>query len=493
MKDWKKEAIIYQIFPDRYNIGMKDSVYEKVNKYTLKGQKVEPWDFKPTHTKDGSHQYHFTGGDIRGIINKLDYIKELGVNTIYLTPIFFAHTNHKYDTIDYFSIDPAFGNEDDFKELCEKVHEENMKIIIDGVFNHIGASSKWFNKSNFFKGGAYNDPSSPYRDFFYFTNNDYLSWYNAKNLPELNLENEKLREVLFTAENSVLKKWLILGADGWRLDVAFDIGPKYLSIISEAARKIKKDAIIIGEIWNFPENWNKEGKIDGLMNYSFKFLIEDIIKGKISAYNASKIFTEMVDICGIDYLQKCWNILSSHDVPRLSNIFNNEKETSLAILMQYAFVGNPMIYYGEEIEMKGGDDPENRGPMEWNKVDDKKDRYYLFKNLNKIKANNKAISYGDFKVLPQNSENVMVFKRFTENIEDLIIFAINFGDKKESVKFYVNEGYLMNGTKFTDLLSEKEFNSVVGGIEIDFKPHEFFILKPQIKRSEIEYSPYKRV
>ncbi|MDK2951977.1 MAG: cyclomaltodextrinase / maltogenic alpha-amylase / neopullulanase [Kosmotogales bacterium] len=494
MKDWKREAIIYQIFPDRFSIGMGSSVYEKINKYSLKGQKVEPWDFKPTHTKSGNHQYRFTGGDLRGIINKLDYIKELGVNTIYLTPIFFAHTNHKYDTIDYFTIDPAFGSEDDFVELCKRVHDENMKIIIDGVFNHMGAASKWFNKNKFFKGGAYSDTGSQYRDFFTFSNNhDYLGWSDSKNLPELKLENEKLREILFTGEDSVIKKWIKLGADGWRLDVAFDVGPEFLKEISDSAKEVKKDAVIIGEIWNFPGSWNKKAKIDGLMNYSFKFLVEDIIKRKITAQTGSKIFADMVGKCDLDYLQRSWNMLSSHDVPRLSGIFSNEKEIALAIFMQYVFPGNPMIYYGEELEMKGGDDPENRAPMDWNKVDDKKDRYYLYKNLNKIKKENRALSYGNFEILHNDSKNVMVFKRFTNKIDDLLIAVVNFRDKKESIKFYADEEFLMNGTTFKDLFTSREFMSQIGGLEIELKPYEYFILKPQIDRSKAGYTPYKRV
>ncbi|AKI96913.1 cyclomaltodextrinase [Kosmotoga pacifica] len=496
MGTWKR-SIVYQIFPDRFKIGEGKTVFEKEKKglYSLPEQRVKEWQIKPERSKDGSHQYVFWGGDLRGIIEELEYIATLGTGMIYLTPIFLARSNHKYDTIDYFKIDPAFGTLEDFRELCDRAHDMGMKIIIDGVFNHIGEASKWFNKLKLFgdNTGAYNDPDSEFRDFFYFNGNNYRGWMNAKTLPELHLENSSLQEILFKGEDSVIKYWLRQGADGWRLDCAFDLGYEFNRMIVDEARKVKEDALIIGEVWNYPKGWNTDAGLDGLMNYFFRTIIFDLVRRELEPHIAGRILEKTVEDCGIDYLNTCWNILSSHDVPRLSSEFEDEKDIRLAIGLQYTLPGVPMIYYGEELEMEGGIDPENRGAMEWDKLQKNPPRKTFYERLGKIWKSHRAIREGGFEVLSTSSNGVLAFKRHTENIDELVVVAFNFQLEECNVNVYLNEGTFMNGTPMVDLLTDERFSTHTGKISVKIPGRGFVLLRPEISRNMLKYTPYKRI
>ncbi|MCD6160703.1 MAG: glycoside hydrolase family 13 protein [Kosmotoga sp.] len=496
MDNWKM-GIIYQIFPDRFKIGCNNTVFKKAKSglYSLPGQVPVNWCTKPRRSKDGSHQYLFWGGDLRGIVEELDHIKSLGTGIIYLTPIFFARSNHKYDTIDYFQIDPAFGTLEDFRLLCDKAHSMGIKVVLDGVFNHVGDASKWFNKHKIFGKdmGAYNKPESEFRDFFYFNDNGYRGWMNAETLPELNLENKKLQEILFTGENSVIKYWLKQGADGWRLDCAFDLGYEFNQMVANEARKVKNDALIIGEVWNYPKGWNVHSGLDGLMNYFFRTVIFDLLRGDLKPAIAAEIIEKSVKDCGIDYLNTCWNILSSHDVPRLSSELKDERDIQLAIALQFTLPGVPMIYYGEELEMIGGVDPENRGAMEWEKINERPSRLEFYTKMGKIWNDHKAIREGNFEIQQTSNVELFAFKRSTDLIDELMVIIFNFTEKEQFTSVYINEGLLMNGTPMIDIISNERFNTFTGKLEVKVPGRSFLILTPEISRTREFYTPYKRV
>lgn len=495
MDDWQKDAIIYQIFPERFNIGMAQDVFKKREKghYRLPEQRVRAWNERPHASHDGGHQYDFWGGDLRGIIEKLDYIKDLGVNTIYMTPVFWGHTNHKYDTLDYFTIDPDFGTEEDMKDLLKLAHAKGLRVILDGVFNHAGMAGKWFNGLSIFDYLGAFQGNSEKESFFVRANGQYRGWMDSRNLLELNLENPELAEIIYKSEESVMKHWLRLGIDGWRLDVAYDIGPEILSQMSESVKSVNPQACIIGEIWNYPKGWREKAKLDGLMNYYYRSLIWDSLRGSLKGETAATILGDCINDCGLDYMSRSWNILSSHDVPRLKNEFSSFDEIKAALVMQYTLPGIPIIYYGEEIEMDGGHDPENRSPMEWEKVSNPPRTYHLYRKLNEIRKSKNALRRGEFAVLRAGDPSLITFKRHTESIDELIVSVINTTERNVGTRIYLQEGFLMNGTVMRDMLTGKTFSTSFGSLEANMKPGEALILEPVIDRNINRYSPYKRI
>ncbi|MCL5032114.1 MAG: alpha-amylase family glycosyl hydrolase [Thermotogae bacterium] len=365
MQNWQYSQIVYQIFVDRFNRGK--SFEEKVKKglYGRDGGIVRNWEELPNKE---SRSLEFFGGDLEGIIEKIDYIKNLGINSIYLTPIFLAATNHKYDTHD-FSVDPQFGDEQILVKLFEEAHKREIHVILDGVFNHVGVDGIWFNKSKKYgNAGAYNDPRSPFKEFFEFKTwpNEYRSWIDIKLLPELNLQNETLKKLLFTDENSIIKRYLKMGADGWRLDCAHDLGHETNSLIVESARSVKADVYVVGEVSGYPDEWLKLSKLDGVMNYYFSELLINTLNENFEPQLLKKGLDRMVEENGTSYLSKSWNMLSSHDTPRMNSLLKDRISKEIAIAFQIAYPGNPFLYYGEENGMNGDGDPDNRRPMVWN-------------------------------------------------------------------------------------------------------------------------------
>ncbi len=495
MDDWQKDAIIYQIFPERFNIGMAGSVYEKRDKghYGLPEQRVRSWSEKPVVSRDGGHQYDFWGGDIRGITAKIDYIKELGANTVYMTPVFWGHTNHKYDCLDYFAVDPDFGTEEDLIDLINVAHDRGLKIILDGVFNHIGMAGKWFNGLNLFDEPGVFQGNPERKDYFAHKDGHFRGWMDSRNLLELNLENPELQRIIYSGDNSIVKHWLNKGIDGWRLDVAYDIGPKILSEISTVVKEVNAGASLIGEIWNYPKGWREQAGLDGLMNYYYKLIIWELLNGYLQGREASKLLDDVMSDCGLDFMSKSWNILSSHDVPRLRTELKSFRSVKLALVLQYSLPGIPMIYYGEELEMEGGHDPENRGPMAWERLSNAPETYYLFRRLNEIRRVKTALRRGGYRGLVSSDPSIVAFKRFVDKIDDLVVCLVNPSDRHVKTRVYLQEGMMMNGTVLKDMISEKRLITSVGSLEASLEPGESLILEPLIERLSDSYTPYKRV
>ncbi len=490
--DWKKSQIVYQIFIDRFNKGPKFNEKLDSGLYLRDGGKIRNWEETPSRE---SHGMEFFGGDIDGITDKLDYIKELGANVLYLTPIFLASTNHKYDT-HAFKIDPQFGDEKSLKRLFDESHARGMKIVLDGVFNHVGADGIWFNRSRRYgKGGAFNDPKSPFVEFFDFKKwpNQYRSWYDVKLLPELNLKNEKLRKILFEDENSVVKRYIKMGADGWRLDCAHDLGKEINSLIANSVHSVNLDSYVVGEVGSYPLEWLKATKLDGVMNYYFANLVLNGLMGKFKPYIVKRELDRMVEEIGVDALSKSWNMLSSHDSPRLNWTLNgNDQLKRMALTFQIAYPGNPLIYYGEENGMNGGPDPDNRRAMIWDGHQwDWKFREFVIEVMN-VKSVEPALKGGRYlKITFDPSSPIVGFGRYNEKPENTLFFFANLSDENVHEDVPIAYSYFMHNVELEPIIGRGEAVARISRIEIEMPPRSAAIFKFKPRFST--YKMYKDI
>ncbi len=472
--NWHESQIVYQIFVDRFKRGKDFEKKVKEGLYSRDGGVIRNWDEIPSKE---SHGLEFFGGDLDGIIESLDYVKSLGVNVIYLTPIFLASTNHKYDTHD-FVVDPQFGDENTLARLFEESHKREMKVILDGVFNHVGVDSVWFNRSKKYgNGGAYNDLNSPYRDFFEFKRwpDEFRSWLDIKLLPELNLENDELRRILFTDNNSVVKRYLRMGADGWRLDCAHDLGHSINSLIADSSKSIKPDALVIGEVSGYPGEWLRS-KLDGVMNYYFSTLLLNTINGNFDVQTLKHGLDRMAEEIG-EKLCKSWNMISSHDTPRMNSTIKDKAFKKMAIAFQIAYPGNPLLYYGEENGMYGDGDPDNRRPMIWDQSRwDWEFREFVIKAF-EIKRRENALNGGRYLKIDLSNPFIVGFGRYTKDPKDTLFFFANFSDSKIIEKVPIPFAYFMHHVRMERIFGEGEAISKVSEIDFELPSKSFAIFK----------------
>ena len=407
--NWLQESVVYQIFPDRFCNG--DSSID------IEG--TSEWG------KGRVHRRSIYGGDIRGIITKLNYLDDLGVNLIYLTPIFKSTTNHKYNTQDYFDIDPQFGTLNEAKELVEKAHNLGMKVVFDAVFNHSG--SDFFAFEDLIE----NQQKSKYKDWYFIdswpvtkSKNKYYTFANGcDNMPKLNTNNKDVRDYLLSVGEFWIKE---VGIDGWRLDVCDEVGHEFWRAFRKRIKSTKKDAIIIGEIMHEANAFLKGDQLDGIMNYPFKNAIIDFFaKGIISGREFLDIMAENRALYMDSITKQMWNLLGSHDTKRIyTECDGNIDRIKLSIAYQFLYIGVPYIYYGDEIGLSGGDDPNNRKCMNWNKNTQNKEIFDFYRDIINIRKENKVFIYGTFEeVYCEN--NIIAFKRVLNNEETLIIFNNN--------------------------------------------------------------------
>ena len=448
-------GIIYQIFPDRF--------CSSGEKRVLPQNKVmhENWNDTPIFLPNENGQVmnnDFFGGDIKGVISKLGYLKDLGVTIIYLNPIFKAFSNHRYDTGDYMQIDELLGNEDDLVELINKAKELNIGIVLDGVFNHTGDDSLYFNKYGNYKTiGAYQSKDSKYYNWFNFNDfpNEYESWWGIKTLPAINESDDGYINFI-TGKDGVLEHYTKLGIAGWRLDVVDELPGAFVKKIRSAVKGVNDDAIIIGEVWEDASNkvaysvrreYFQGKELDSVMNYPLKNAILNFVKTQNVAELLHTIMTQ-IDHYPKDVLHSLMNILSTHDTYRLitavggeefgfndkvrmSNTFIPEKDmekatfrVKAASLLQYTLCGVPSVYYGDEIGMEGYSDPLNRKCYPWG--EERHDLLSWYQKIGNIRRSYSAFSKGDFNLIYSNN-GVLIFSRTDENSEVLV--AINLSEK----------------------------------------------------------------
>jgi cyclomaltodextrinase len=349
---WVQDSIFYQIFPDRFANGDPDN--DPPN--------IKPWGSPPT-------PYEFQGGDLRGIIQNFDYLLDLGINALYLNPIFQSPSNHRYNTYDYYRIDPFLGDQRDFQALLEVAHQNGVRVILDGVFNH--CSRGFFAFNNILE----NRENSPYADWFHIKRyppdayspgkaEDYLAWWDYKPMPKFNTQNPRVRQYIF----GVAKYWINLGADGWRLDVPNEIDDDpFWDEFRRAVHSANREAYLIGEIWNVDPRWVGEGHFDGLMNYPLREAILAFLqKSELTASQFADRVERLLTVYPRENVYAMYSLLGSHDTERLLTALEEDiSKVKLAFLFQFAYPGAPAVYYGDEIGLTGGKDPGCRGAFPW--------------------------------------------------------------------------------------------------------------------------------
>lgn len=457
--DWVKGGIMYQIFPDRFAKDINFIPETPVNE----DERIihDNWNNIPNSkidTKNYSAKDFFMG-NLKGILNMKDYLKKFNVDMIYLNPIFESSENHRYSTSDYYKIDPYLGDNKLFEQFCKSFKEDNVNIILDGVFSHTGSDSIYFNKNGRYKSiGAYNSTDSIYYPWFKFYDypNSYDSWWGFDNLPTLIKENEDYMNYIFTPETGVINYWQNLGIKGWRLDVVDELPDIFVDKIRETAKRKDEDCFILGEVWEDASNKHSYGyrrkyllgeQLDSVMNYPWKNAIIEFMYTN----NATKFKNQIGEIINnypIPSLDCLMNILSTHDTERIiTNLgvdiasipYEDRKyytltkeqykksvnKLKLAAFLQFTLPGVPSIYYGDEIGMQGFSDPFNRLCFDLNKADENLMQYYIqlseFRHKNKEnfisgfkfdESNNSLISYyrNDILCIINSSDEPIIFK-----------------------------------------------------------------------------------
>ena len=402
----------------------------------------------------------FFGGDLYGIIEKLPFLEELGVTCIYLSPVFEADSNHKYDTGDFMKVDIAFGGDEALEELCQKAANFGMRVILDGVFNHVGSDSVYFNRYGKYDSvGAYQSHNSPYRDWFTFRDDGtYESWWGIELLPALNKQNESYRNFL-CGENGVIAHWMQRGISGWRLDVVDEVPDILLDPLCNAMRRETSDVFIAGEVWedashkiaySIRRRYFLGGQLNSVTNYPLK----DAIIACVKDGDVTVLATVMAALCKNypkNVLDSLMNIVGTHDTMRILTVLSGanfpegryamshfkltehelmlaKKRLKLAAALQFTLPGVPCVYYGDEAGMEGGADPFNRVCYPWGNEDENLISWY--KTLAKIRKSHSCFTDGKYELI-EARDGLFAFTRGEDNTRVLI--AINVSDHERTV------------------------------------------------------------
>ena len=486
--DWRNGGIIYQVFVDRF--APPSNPEQKAHLYPTP-KVLHPWNDLPVHgkfletEKVWSHEIDYWGGDLASVASKLDHLTNLGVNVLYLNPIHAATTNHKYDATDYLKISEEYGNMQDLQHLIEKAHQAGMRVILDGVFNHVGARNPIFRS-------AMTDELSPYRDWFTFSpafSRGVGYWYNAPSLPELKWENPKVRDHIYSGHNSVIRHYLRIGIDGWRLDTAFEMGFNYLHELTKSAHEENPSSVVIGEIHNYPEGWFPA--LDGVMNFTARHIIYSLVKGELTPTLAMAMLSKSISDAGIEPILRSWMVLDNHDAPRLRHVLPQDWQQRMAQVLQFTLPGSPNVYYGVELGMNGGDDPDNRAPMRWDLATDSNPYLVWMRNLIDLRKHNRALTIGDFR--PLVCEKLLGFERYTDKVGESVIVLANPSSQTVEETILIPDSRLMNASEFEDLFGGCSDARVFAGLmRVKLPPHGFSALRP-LTNIQDSYTPYKRI
>ncbi|WP_432748283.1 4-alpha-glucanotransferase [Pectinatus frisingensis] len=448
---WFRQAIIYQIFPDRFYrhgntlIARKNAVYHA------------DWHDVPCYYKDADSgkiiSYDFFGGNLKGIIDKLPYLQKLGISVIYLNPVFESSSNHHYDTGNYHKIDPTLGTNEDFKVLCAAAQDNNIKIILDGVFSHTGSDSIYFNREgNYHSLGAFQSKYSPYYGWYRFTDypDKYDSWWGFETLPNVTETTPSYMDFILNEKNGVIRHWMENGASGWRLDVIDELPQQFSRSLYAAVKKIDADAVVIGEVWEDASNKisydvSREYlcgyDMDAAMNYPFRTIVIEFLLNRISVQKTEALLNSQKENYPIQNYYAMMNLLGSHDVERIITILGEapsadnmtamaqahyrldaehyklgQQRSMLAALWQFTFPGVPSIYYGDEIGMQGFRDPHNRAPYDWDNPDRIMQKW--LEQLIKLRNNYPALQAGELLFL-HVSDDILAYARRIRDKQDV--------------------------------------------------------------------------
>lgn len=460
---WVQDAIFYQIFPDRFADGDR----------TNNPPNVQPWGAPPTI-------WDFQGGDLRGIIEKFNYLLDLGVTALYLNPIFQSSSNHRYNINDYYAIDPKLGNLGDFQALINIAHHNGVRVVLDGVFNHCGRG--FFAFSDLLE----NQEKSPYRDWFHVQRfpvdaysegdaKDYLGWWGHKSLPKLNLSNTAVRRYIL----NVARFWIEQGADGWRLDVPNEIDDDdFWAEFREVVKSVNRDAYIVGEIWNIDPRWVGESHFDGLMNYPLRdYLLQLLHGGVLSVSQYAGKVESLLTIYPRENVYAMYLPLGSHDTERLLTILGGDVEkVKLAYLFQFAFPGAPALYYGDEVGLTGGKDPECRGAFPWDRKQWNQELHSWVKALISVRKRYPALRRGEYtRVLTDDRKSCYAFARILG--DEKILVVMNAGPTRRHMRISVGELGWLDGRILRNVLGEGEYLVSGDSVLIRLQPWSGVLVK----------------
>lgn len=433
---WAANKVVYQIFPSRF------ASTQPVDK--------KLWYKAPITPMDDLH------GNLRGIIEHLDYIKDLGIDVVYLTPIFKSNSCHKYDTIDYYQVDPSFGTTEDLKELVQKSHERGMKVVLDAVYNHTGR--EFFAFQDILEKGE----KSKYLDWYFIDelplkgewgeipNFKCFGYYGG--MPKLNLKNPEVEKYITDVACYWIKECDI---DGWRLDVGDEISHFFWKNFRKAIKAVKKDMLIIGEIWHYAGDFLEGDEWDTVMNYPFYLNLIDLLADE--KINVSQFVQNLGYLKG-RLNKKCyplmWNLIDSHDTARFLHLCNdNKKKQHLAAAFQLLLPGMPMVYYGDEYAMPGANDPDCRRGMYWDEEYQDKEMYNWYKKLMQIRKTHACIVEGELiETIANDEEDTIVLIR--KSGEEILAMIFNCGSSTKEFDEYAQK---------YDLLTDSVFDGKVEG------------------------------
>ena len=427
---WAANKVVYQIFPSRF------AATQPVDK--------ELWYKAPITPMDDLH------GNLRGIIEHLDYIKDLGIDVVYLTPIFKSNSCHKYDTIDYYQVDPSFGTTEDLKELVQKSHERGMKVVLDAVYNHSGR--EFFAFQDILEKGE----KSKYLDWYFIDelpprgewgeipNFKCFGYYGG--MPKLNLKNPEVEKYITDVACYWIKECDI---DGWRLDVGDEISHFFWKNFRKAIKAVKKDMLIIGEIWHYAGDFLEGDEWDTVMNYPFYLNLIDLLADE--KINVSQFVQNLGYLKG-RLNKKCyplmWNLIDSHDTARFLHLcHDNKKKQHLAAAFQLLLPGMPMVYYGDEYAMPGANDPDCRRGMYWDEEYQDKEMYNWYKKLMQVRKTHACIVEGEMiETIANDDEDTIVMIR--KNGEETIAMLFNCGNSAKEFNEYAEKHNLLTDSVF---------------------------------------------
>lgn len=425
--EWVKKAVFYQIFPDRFYNGNKNSDPPSVS--------------NPGVLPDSGTYY---GGDFEGIIEKIDHLKTLDISALYFNPVFEAKSPHKYDTGDYRKIDPHFGTMEVFDKLKDILSINSMRFILDGVFNHTGTG--FFAFKDIEKNGL----SSIYKNWYFIKKMpliengkpNYDCWWNFPSLPKLNVHNSEVKAYIF----ETARYWILKGASGWRLDVPNEIDHSFWKDFRQYIKSVDPEAFITGEIWHDGSPWLKGDEFDSVLNYRFRdACVEFFARKKMSSENFIIEIGRQLDDYPMNSNFTLLNLLSSHDTPRFYTLaLKNINRVKLAVAFQFTYLGVPMIYYGEEIGMEGGQDPDNRRAMEWDNSKWNMEIYEFYLNMIRLRHENRVLSDGDIRFF-YGENGIIGFERFSP--EDKLTIIINNSDSN----FQIDLTSILGNGDFIDI------------------------------------------
>ncbi len=530
---WFREGLIYQIFPDRFL--KSGECTDGVEYHRAHGRRVrvhENWGELPEYMPaQGEADYKpddFFCGNIQGILEALPYFKRFGVTCLYLNPVFESASNHRYDTADYLKVDPILGSNSSFKELCIKAKEQGIRIMLDGVFSHTGADSRYFNKYKRYEDvGAFESALSPYRSWFYFGDiflHGYRSWWGFPELPEVDEHAESYIDFVMGGDGSLLEFWENHGVAGWRLDVADELPDSFIALLRSRLKALNKENVLLGEVWEDATTKVAYGKrreyalgnsLDSVMNYPFRNAVADFLLTKSDAFELNNSLQRQRERYPKPFYYAAMNLLSTHDTVRILSVLSGAPDRDaltraeqaevclssealkqgrklfvLATALQMALPGVPSIYYGDEAGLTGMADPFNRGTFPWGREDEFLQN--ICSCLSKARHENAALFAG-FCRMGALLEDVFAVLRYTHNGLDAFcheakeakaLLLVNRAFEQKVVCFnpeQLNEGpdasvtVSLNGI-WRDVLSANTFSSNKSELRVELEPLSAMLL-----------------